>query len=255
MRTLSREAEALHATRLVHSVAAMFRSRISSGGQLHRSRRISHIMKTRSLLLTALFLGCALSGSQQLSASVIFNNLSEAAGPDSDYRLICRYGSDAWSEVAQSFTTDGRDYMLTLVTPYIKNNLPTDGSLVAEIYSAGSGVPGGYIATLTALDAISNDFSPVRFSGAGVHLAAGTTYWILLRATSGNFSWGAATGAGAGLVRTDYADWFPGFIDELGDQIVKVEGDAMSSVPEPSTVLCCVPLLALGLCLRRRAQR
>jgi hypothetical protein len=207
-------------------------------------------MHARNFVLPAALLLSTLSGTQPLGAAAIFDNLSEAG---TDYRIAYQYPRDGlWGETAQSFSTGGSAYELNRVTLYMAQATP--GSLVVALHAAGAGVPGAEVATLSILDPLpSFDMGQVRFDGTGISLAANATYWIVMRPASGNYMWGSNTNPlpGTGLTRNEAVpDWWPGPIDALGYQIMRIDADAVGA-PEPSALLLALP--ALAFCLRRRA--
>ncbi len=108
--------------------------------------------------------------------------------------------------VAASFTTDASSHTLSQVILMMANTAP--GAAVVEIRSdvvatpSGSGLePGTLVGTLTAPGAYTSVIGPNAFTGS-IALSANTTYWVVLRAASGAFTWGwtgTNTGSGTGF--------------------------------------------------------
>jgi hypothetical protein len=176
---------------------------------------------------------------------------------------------------AISFTTDNNAYTLDSVTLLmelggVSTNAPSLQSLIgnaaaqadipeADLYSDSSGSPGTLITALTAITSYDTTLQDVTFTAAGVTLLANSTYWVVLRATSGVVTWAYPTtnnGSGVGFTdvyafsNTSGASWTVA-TGENPDQ-AEVIGD-LAGVPEPSTLLLAgLGFLALAVSLRRR---
>jgi PEP-CTERM motif len=173
---------------------------------------------------------------------------------------------------AISFTTDNNAYTLDSVTLRMElggvttnaasliGNAPAADIPEADLYSDSAGSPGALITVLTATSAYDYTLQDVNFAAAGVTLLANSTYWVVLKATSGEVTWAYPTtnnGSGVGFTdvyafsNTSGASWTVAGPGENPDQ-AEVIGD-LASVPEPSTLLLAgLGFLALAVSLRRR---
>jgi hypothetical protein len=169
-----------------------------------------------------------------------------------------------------SFATDNNAYTLDTVTLFMElggntASIADVGTLAVadvpevDLYSDSGGAPGSLIAVLAALGTPSYSLQDIDFAGGGNALAANTTYWIVLRALSGNVSWGyASDNNGSGIGFTDDlgyssnsgANWST-TVGDLPDQ-AEVTADLVGA-PEPSTMLLTgAAFLILAISLRRR---
>jgi hypothetical protein len=193
---------------------------------------------------------------------VLTNNLSEPL------QSVDALSTSYWHGI--SFTTDNNGYTLDTVTLFMElgggtSSIADVGTLAVgdipevDLYSDSGGSPGSLLAVLAAIGTPSNSLQDVDFAGGGNTLAANSTYWIVLRALSGNVSWGyAATNNGSGIGFTDDigssndsgATWFT----EVGDYPDQAEVTAdLIGTPEPSTLLLTgAAFLTLAISLRRR---
>jgi hypothetical protein len=192
---------------------------------------------------------------------VLTNNLSEPQ------QFVDVLSTTFWHGI--SFTTDNNAYTMDTVTL----NMELGGSSASiavgapavsdipevDLYSDSGGSPGSLIAVLAAIGTPTFSLQDVDFAGGGNALAANTTYWIVLRALSGNVSWGyTTTNNGSGIGFTDNigsssnsgATWFT----EVGDFPDQAEVTAdLVGAPEPSTMLLTgAAFLALAGVVRRR---
>jgi len=171
-----------------------------------------------------------------------------------------------------SFTTDNNAYTLDTVTLFMELGGGTAAASVAavgapaaadtpevDLYSDNGGVPGTLIAALAAIGTPNFSLQNIDFAGGGNALAANSTYWIVLRALSGEVSWGfAADNLGSGIGFTDVwaetADSGATWAAHANDQPDQAEVTAdLVGVPEPSTLLMTgVGFLALAGVVRRR---
>ena len=174
---------------------------------------------------SAIFLGTFAINAATLSSNLI------AATTD-----VETASGDTW--LTASFGTDSSGYMLGDVTLLLANS----GSGVAEVdlYSDGGLQPGSFIAALSSPSTYSSSLSPITFTSSGVTLAAGSTYWIVLKALAGDLDWAWTddnTGTGAGFQNTwgetsdAGATWFTYDIYPLQFSV----DAASSAVPEPGT--------------------
>ncbi len=88
-------------------------------------------------------------------------------------------------DVATAFTTGshGLGYKLTSVTIQISEieaQPPASPTYDVSIRTDASGLPGAKVVTLTNPASLANGFLSFTASGAGIDLAAGTTYWVVL---------------------------------------------------------------------------
>jgi hypothetical protein len=146
------------------------------------------------LLLAAVVLTGAAAPAVQAQV-ILSNNLSATtAGTET--------ASDTTWPTA-SFGTGSTGYTLNSVTLLLANT--TAGQASLSLYSDGTLEPGTALGTLTAPASYSSTLANTTFSVSGLTLAANTTYWVVLRATSGAFNWAWAsdnTGTGVGFQHT-----------------------------------------------------
>ncbi len=88
--------------------------------------------------------------------------------------------------LAASFGTGSAASTLSSVSLLLRNS--TAGAATAALYSDGGLKPGSLIATLTSPATYSSTLSETTFTSSAP-LSANTTYWIVLRADSGQFDW------------------------------------------------------------------
>jgi hypothetical protein len=185
---------------------------------------------------------------------VISNNLTEATG-----------GTEAatgntW--LAASFGTDAAGDTLTAVTLELANSVAGQASV--SIYADdGLDEPGALVGTLASPGSYSGTLANDTFTSSGIKLAGSSTYWVVLKATSGEFDWGwasdsAGTGAGFQGVWGDSPDAGSTWFTDDSFPLQMSVSVASTSVPEPGTLALCgvggVALL-IGYGLRRRLQR
>ncbi len=210
-------------------------------------------------------LASALALSGYLSAGVILSNnltestLSEDTISTSHFEAI-------------SFATDNNTYSfnsaILLVAPGVLSSAlaPAEGLVPfpaadipeVDLYTDGGGSgPATLIQTLTPPGSFSG-LAPYTFTGSGIILSPNTTYWVVLKTTSGNFSWAVPTDSvGSGVGFTDTWAFSSGstwsVVTGQPDQ-AEVIGDLVAA-PEPSSLwlIVCggVLLLAFGGRLRR----
>jgi hypothetical protein len=193
---------------------------------------------------------------------VLSNNLAE---PTANADTI---STTHWEAI--SFTTDNNAYTLDTVTLLMElgggaASAADIGALAVadipevDLYSDNSGSPGSLIAALAAIGTPSFSLQNIDFAGGGNALAANSTYWIVLQATSGVVAWGFPTDDnGTGIGFTDVwgetndggGSWTIHSVDQP-DQ-AEVTADLVGA-PEPSTLLLTgVGFLALAGVVRRR---
>ena len=145
----------------------------------------------RPLLLAAIFAAMPAAHADTL----IFDNL---AAPRDGSDPLLSYGP-----LADSFSTGAQaTLVLTQVTALLKNDsADIVGDLRVSLHADSANGPGALLATLGTLSSAAvstSDFAAYTFKPAGgVQLAANTTYWIELAATSPNaieWSWSQTLG-------------------------------------------------------------
>ena len=156
-------------------------------------------------------------------AVVLSNNLSTASG-----------GTEAatgstW--LAASFATDASAYTLDSVTLSLANSV--SGSAQLSLYSDGTLEPGSLIGTLTSPASYSSSLASTVFTSGSLSLTASTTYWVVLKATTGQFDWSwaaADTGSGVGF-QTSWAYSDDAGTNWWGDDTYPFQLSVAASVP------------------------
>jgi hypothetical protein len=140
-----------------------------------------------------------------------------------------------------SFGTDASQYVLDSITLLLAN--PTAGNAEVDVYNDGGLQPGSLIAILAAPALFSTTPAQTTFTANGTTLSANSTYWAVLKATSGQFDWSWTsdnTGAGAGFqgawgISTDAgATWFT--YDVFPLQFSVSATPVTAATPEPGTL-------------------
>ena len=151
--------------------------------------------------LRAAFAATALLASaSSAQLTVLSDNLSEIeAGPEP-------VGTQTW--ITASFGTDAHAYNLTNIELELQTTPEKLGNAVVDIYTsvgAGVGQPGVLVGSLTGPGSFSG--SPFTFTASGIVLSASTTYWVVLKSTSGSgglawlYTW-SEVGTGVGFQHT-----------------------------------------------------
>ncbi|WP_165072731.1 choice-of-anchor R domain-containing protein [Paludisphaera rhizosphaerae] len=180
---------------------------------------------------------------------ILADNLSQTTG-----------GADAVtgaSWLAASFQTDGSAYSLSSLTLDLART-SIGGSVVVDLYTDGDLEPGSLLATYSADSSISTTASPIVFSIYDMILSANTTYWVVLRAVTGEFEWSWASsnlGSGVGFSTTTAMSDDAGSTWFTADSYPYQMSVTAAAVPEPGSIalaalgaVCVVPVL-------RRARR
>ena len=149
------------------------------------------------------------------------------------------YESNTWA--ASQFTTDAHDYLLKTVVLLMYRSGPSTAQL--DIYSDAGGGPGTSLGTLTSPEDIPlNTAAEVTFITAGISLPASSTYWVVLRAPTGQLWWSYTedtNGTGVGFSTTNTysedagASWSSP-VDYWPNQL-QINADLVP-VPEPSAL-------------------
>ncbi len=128
-----------------------------------------------SIGLAAAFMALASVG----WADILSDNLSEAQA-DLEYL-------SGPVQVAAGFKTDNQSYTLDNVILWLGN--PVSGLASLSLYSDNASQPGSLVGTLTSPSLYFPDPSSMTFGGNNLFLDANTSYWIVLQALSGQFTW------------------------------------------------------------------
>ena len=200
-------------------------------------------------LLAALFA----AGLPILKADTISSNLTDvSAGTET------AAGSN-W--LSASFGTGTSSAALDMVTFLLANSAA--GTAEVDLYSDGQLAPGSLVAQLASPTTYGTTLADASFTANGVTLPANSTYWIVLKATSGAFDWSwtaDSTGTGIGYQGTwgSSADagitWFTSTVYPM-QLSVTTSGSGTAAAPEPGTwVLSAIGLLVGGGLFRRNRE-
>ena len=128
-------------------------------------------------------------------SGIVLNNITNATGGSETAT------GTTW--LTAGFKTDSSTYVLSSVTLLLANT--TAGAATLQLYSDGGLEPGSPLATLISPSTYSSTLAFTTFAASGITLSANTTYWLVLKATSGAFGWAwttDSTGTGSGFLYT-----------------------------------------------------
>lgn len=180
-----------------------------------------------------------LSGQTAMQADILSNNLSSLTA---NTEVL---SGSTW--IAGGFKTDASSYQLSSATLLISNSVP--GIATLDIYS-GIVQPSLFLGVLNSPGNYSSGLAETTFSG-NVTLAPDSTYWLVLKAASGQFEWGwteDGSGSGVGFTHTWGASDDAGsswFITDIEPMQFSVTASPSAAVPEPAPAA----LLAMGVTL------
>jgi len=189
----------------------------------------------RAMLVAAILL----VGQTAMQADILSNNLSS---PTADTEVL---SGSTW--IAGGFRTDASSYQLLSATLLISNSIP--GVATLDVYS-GIAQPSSFVGVLDSPSNYSSSLAETTFAGS-VTLASNSTYWLVLKAASGQFEWGwteDSIGSGMGFTHTwgvsDDAgsSWF---LTDIEPMQFSVTASPSAAVPEPAPV----GLLVMGVSL------
>lgn len=194
-----------------------------------------------SLGLAAAFMALASMG----WADILSDNLSEATA-DLEYL-------SGPVQVAAGFKTDNQSYTLDNVMLWLGNPVP--GQAALSLYSDNASQPGSLIGTLISPSLYFPDLASMTFGGNNLFLDANTSYWIVLQALSGQFTWGwteSSFGSGPGFLGNWAVSTSPGAWTTFDSEPTQMQVNA-TATPEPSSLaLLGAGLLGLGLFAQRK---
>jgi hypothetical protein len=158
-----------------------------------------------------------------------------------------------------SFGTGSSSSSLSDVTLLLSN--PTAGVAELNLYSNGLLQPGSLVGTLTPPESYSSGLSNTTFSSSGLTLSANSTYWIVLKALSGEFDWAWTadnSGTGTGFqgtwgISTDAGGtWYTYAVYPAQFSVTTT---AATATPEPGTGWLGVAGLLLSVVVLYKKQR
>lgn len=186
-----------------------------------------------------------------MQADTISSNLSNVtAGTEAA-------SGNTW--LTASFGTGSSDSSLSSLTLLLSN--PATGVAEVDLYSNSLLQPGSLVGTLTSPGSYSTSLSNTTFSSSGLALSPNSTYWIVLKALSGEFDWAWTTdssGSGVGFqgtwgISTDAgSNWFTYAVYPTQFSVTTT---AAAAVPEPSTGWLAVDGLLIGTWVFYQKQR
>jgi hypothetical protein len=188
-------------------------------------------------------IGCAVLGvSANARAAVLFNDTSTTvAGADNATNT---------TYIASAFTTGSAANSLTasLLLQQI-----VSGTDTVSVYSSSTFTPNAVVGALTASGTPSSSSAGlVTFTGTGLGLSSGTTYWLVLHST-GSVAWSYsgdstltdawASSTDSGSTWTSTGDSYP-YVYSVSDTV---------AVPEPTSLVALGGVAGITLRRRRRA--
>jgi hypothetical protein len=201
----------------------------------------------RTLPLLAFLLVSAFA----MNADTISSNLSNAtAGTETA-------SGSTW--LTASFGTDSSSSSLSNVTLLLSN--PSAGIAEVDLYSNSLLQPGSLVGTLNSPGSYSSELSNTTFSSSGLALSANSTYWIVLKALSGEFDWAWTTdssGTGTGFqgtwgISTDAGStWYTYAVYPTQFSVTTT---AATVTPEPGTGLLGITGLLVGIIVLYKKQK
>ena len=213
-------------------------------------------MKLNALLLTVSLGLAATPGAWALPP--LYDNLD-----NTPFISPAMYNTATWG--ASKFNTGANAYILNTVVLLLAQS----GSCTAQldIYSDSSGLPGTSVGTLTSPEIIPLDTpAPLTFTASGISLSANSSYWVVLRAPTGQEGqlWWSYTentfGIGPGFspiyTASDNAGSNWDAVDSTYPNQLRINA-TLAAVPEPSqwAMMGVTALGVTGYALRRRLAK
>jgi len=197
----------------------------------------------------------AMAGAGALRADTISSNLSATtAGTEAAT-------GDTW--LTASFGTSTSSAVLSSVALLLSN--PVSGVAEVDLYTNSTSQPGSLVGTLTAASSYTSALSDVTFSSSGLTLSANSTYWIVLKALSGEFDWGwtadnSGTGVGFqgtwGISSDAGSTWYTYAVYPTQFSVTTTDPATTVDVAmEPGTGLLLAGGLLVGFVFLRRGRR
>jgi len=171
-----------------------------------------------------------------LADAVLSDNLPSSSSPSITGGVENAAG-ETW--LTAGFGTDGWDYNLTSIALLLQR-ISIGGQVELDVYDDDLLQPGSLVGSLEYTGAIGTDLSEVAFTATGLSLKANSSYWVVLKAVTGEFAWAwadDASGAGAGFQHT----W--GSTDDAGSTWFTYDSYplqmrvAAAAVPEPGSLI------------------
>jgi hypothetical protein len=199
--------------------------------------------------LLAFFL-IALGTSPTLADTILSDNTSKATA----FTEIVT--TTRW--VTSSFGTDASpDLDLASVT--LRMQVDGAGTASLGIYTDTANHPGVLVGTLTSPSSFTTTSANNTFTSSGLTLNANTTYWVVLRALTGQFEWAWTadnTGTGVGFQHTwGFSQNSGGTWNTFTSEPMIMQVVATTAVPEPSSVILLGSAALLGLGYYSRIRR
>ena len=202
-------------------------------------------MSLRKSFISLFLAGAAISVPIPAPADTISSNLASPSGGVES--------ATASNWLGASFTISSASALQDAVLSLADTNA-SGGSAAVSIYNDdGLNEPGSLLATLTSASTLTASLAPVSWTSSGLSLSPNSTYWVVLRALTGEVDWSYAgddSSSGSGFTDAWAASYDGGAswyvyassqnagVDPL-QMSVETTNATAAATPEPSTLAFC----------------